>query len=320
MTNFDVAIIQTGGTISSAGETSLSPNMIKANQIEAKAKEILSLCDLTSQIFYPLAPKLFDSSDISPREWQKIKEQIRELQNEGISKFLILHGTDTMCYTASALSLAVSSCTVVLTGSQRTLEDDDFDGFDNIRLAAEFLAENDTTQNGVYIAFARDIIPAPFCHKQNASGLKAFCDTRSCADEVSLDFYSGDVDLSKANLDDVEIIRLNPISMPYFNHIMNNKKYLLIFGFGSGNVPDYFKENLKRRFANVPNCEKPKIIAASTCEKGQKASSLYNTGLESLSKDGFNVFSQGEFSEEFVITLLAFSSQIDVIQFFNLYY
>ena len=320
MTNFDVAIIQTGGTISSAGETSLSPNMAKATQIEARAKEIFSLQGFTSQFFYPLTPMLYDSSDITPNEWQKIKEQICELQNEGISKFLILHGTDTMCYTASALSLAVSSCTVVLTGSQRTLEDDDFDGFDNIRLAAEFLAENDTTQNGVYIAFASEIIPTPFCHKQNASGLKAFCDTRNCADKAIPDFCSDNVDLSKANLDDVEIIRLNPISMPYFNHIMNNKKYLLIFGFGSGNAPGYFKEKLKQQFANVPNCKKPKIIAASTCEKGQKASSLYNTGLESLSKDGFNVFSQGEFSGEFVITLLAFSSQIDVVKFFNLYY
>ena len=319
MTNFDVAIIQTGGTISSAGENSLAPNMAKATQIEAKAKDIFSLQGLTSQIFYPLAPKLYDSSDISPNEWQKIKEQICELQGKGVSKFLILHGTDTMCYTASALSLAVSSCTVVLTGSQRTLEDDDFDGFDNIRLAAEFLAENDTMQNGVYIAFASEIIPAPFCHKQNSNGLKAFCDTRNCADEVTLDFYSGDVDLSKANLDDVEIIRLNPISIPYSQNIMNNKKYLLIFGFGSGNVPSYFKENLKRQFANVPNCKKPKIIAASTCEKGLKASSLYDTGLESLSKDGFNVLPQGEFSEEFVIILLALSSQIEVMQIFNLY-
>ncbi len=319
MTNFDVAIIQTGGTLSSAGEVSLSPNMAKATQIEAKVKDIFALCGLTSQIFYPLTPKLYDSSDISPREWQKIKEQINELQDKGVSKFLILHGTDTMCYTASALSLAVDSCTVVFTGSQRTLDDDDFDGFDNIHLAAEFLAKNNAMHKGVYIAFANEIIPAPFCHKQNASGLKAFCDTRNCVDKPIPDFSSSNVDLSKANLDDVEIIRLNPISMPYFKNIMNNKKYLLIFGFGSGNVPSYFKENLKQQFTNVPNCEKPKIIAASTCEVGLKASFLYDTGIESLSKDGFSVFSQGEFSEEFVITLLALNSQIDIIRFFNFY-
>lgn len=313
MNKFDVAVIQTGGTISSTGQISVSPDKIVASKIEETTKEIFASFGLTCQIFYPFAPKIYDSSNISPKEWQVLKEQICKLQERGVKKFLILHGTDTMCYTASALSLTLGSCTVVLTGSQRTLDDDEFDGFDNVRLSVKFLARGKKVQHGVYIAFADEVIPAPFCHKQNASGLKAFCDTRESNRGTKFDFFCGDMDLSKACLDNVEIIRLNPISKPCLKAVKDGTDFVLVFGFGSGNVPNSFKKNLKQEFKNIPNDKKPVVIAASTCEVGLKNSFLYETGLTGLSKEGFAVFSQGEFSEEFIITILAMNRQIDVL-------
>ncbi|MDO4219590.1 MAG: asparaginase domain-containing protein [Synergistaceae bacterium] len=317
MDKIDVAVIQTGGTISSTGQIA-SPNKTKASQIEVKTIEIFASLGLTCHIFYPFAPNIYDSSNISPKEWQILKEQICELQKKGINKFLVLHGTDTMCYTASALFLTLDSCTVVFTGSQRTLNDDDFDGFSNICLAAEFLANGASAQIGVYVAFAGNIIPAPFCHKQNASDLMAFCDTRSNGKETKIAFPCANLDLSKANLDDVEIIRLNPISMPRIDEIKDKKKYFLIFGFGSGNMSCHFRKILVHAFKNIPNAAKPVIIAASTCEAGLKSPTLYETGIAGLSEDGFSVFSQGQFSEEFIITLASMSNQINILQILRL--
>ena len=60
-----------------------------------------------------------DSSDLSPEEWTKLAERI-ENEKENYSGFVILHGTDTMAYTASALSFALPDVDkpVILTGSQ----------------------------------------------------------------------------------------------------------------------------------------------------------------------------------------------------------
>lgn len=315
MRKIDVAVIQTGGTISSAGKIA-SPDKSQAAQIEGKTIEIFASLGLTCQIFYPFAPNIYDSSDISPTEWQILKEEICELQKEGISKFLVLHGTDTMCYTASALFLALSACTVCFTGSQRTLDNDDFDGFYNIHFVAEFLAKGVNVQKGVYVVFAGKIIPAPFCHKQNSSDLKAFCDTRSSGRKTKISFSHANLDLSKAELGNVEIIRLNPILMPDLSKI--TKRYIIVFGFGSGNISCRFREILVHEYGKIPNSEKPVIIAASTCEIGLKTPSLYETGIAGLSKYGFAVFSQGEFSEEFIITLTSLSDQINILQILNL--
>jgi L-asparaginase len=115
--NNSVLVIYTGGTLGMVYDkrkAGLVP--FKFSQILAKVPELQHLaCDLT---FFSM-PELIDSSNMKPSIWLKIAEKI--IQNYAIyDGFVVLHGTDTMAYTASALSFLLQGLTkpVVFTGAQ----------------------------------------------------------------------------------------------------------------------------------------------------------------------------------------------------------
>lgn len=126
-----VLIIYTGGTIGM--EKDYETGSLKPFNFELifdKLPEIKLLeCETDIHAFsIPL-----DSSDIGPEEWKKIASVIDENYNV-YDGFLILHGTDTMSYTASALSFMLKGLKkpVVLTGSQLPIGDLRTDAKENL--------------------------------------------------------------------------------------------------------------------------------------------------------------------------------------------
>uniref|UniRef100_A0A8C3V975 asparaginase n=1 Tax=Catharus ustulatus TaxID=91951 RepID=A0A8C3V975_CATUS len=96
---------------------------------------VLPLSKQNKRIFYTileLSP-LLDSSNMTPDDWAKIAKKLEE-HYEKYDGFVILHGTDTMAYTASALSFMCENLgkTVVLTGSQVPIYELRSDGRDNL--------------------------------------------------------------------------------------------------------------------------------------------------------------------------------------------
>ncbi|XP_051476670.1 60 kDa lysophospholipase isoform X3 [Apus apus] len=96
---------------------------------------VLPLSKQNKRIFYTileLSP-LLDSSNMTPEDWAKIAKKLEE-HYEKYDGFVILHGTDTMAYTASALSFMCENLgkTVILTGSQVPIYELQNDGRDNL--------------------------------------------------------------------------------------------------------------------------------------------------------------------------------------------
>ena len=85
---------------------------------------------------------LMDSSDMTPEDWQHIAEDIKA-HYDGYDGFVILHGLDTMAYTASALSFMLENLSkpVIVTGSQIPLAELRSDGQINL-LNALYVAAN----------------------------------------------------------------------------------------------------------------------------------------------------------------------------------
>uniref|UniRef100_A0A0A9X3J5 asparaginase n=1 Tax=Lygus hesperus TaxID=30085 RepID=A0A0A9X3J5_LYGHE len=77
--------------------------------------------------------ELIDSSNFTVKNWQKLCRDIRD-NYESYNGFVILHGTDTMVYTASALSFMLVNLnkTVILTGSQKPIFENRTDGLSNL--------------------------------------------------------------------------------------------------------------------------------------------------------------------------------------------
>ena len=85
-----------------------------------------------------------DSSDVSPEKWQAMAQIIKD-HYEDYDGFVILHGTDTMAYTASAMSLMFENLTkpIIFTGSQLPIGKLRTDGKENLITALEIAADKD---------------------------------------------------------------------------------------------------------------------------------------------------------------------------------
>lgn len=171
-----VLIIYTGGTIGM--EKDYETNSLRAfdfNHIFNKIPEMNLLeCEVSvHQFSEPL-----DSSDVGPEEWKGIAQLIEENYNL-FDGFLILHGTDTMAYTASALSFMLKNLRkpVILTGSQLPIGDLRTDAKENLLTSLYYasLYQNDeAVVQEVALYFEYKLLRGNRCLKYSAENFDAF--------------------------------------------------------------------------------------------------------------------------------------------------
>ncbi len=116
---------------------------------------------------------LIDSSDMTPKDWQQIANDIRDNYDK-YDGFVILHGTDTMAYTASALSFMLENLgkPVIVTGSQIPIAQLRSDGQANL-LNALHIAANYPI-NEVTLFFNNQLMRGNRSTKSHADGFNAF--------------------------------------------------------------------------------------------------------------------------------------------------
>ena len=113
----NILMIATGGTIASKeGDLGLTP-AVTGEELAASVPGIKDICHLEV-----LQLMNIDSTNMRPRQWLMIRDAIMENYNN-YDGFVVLHGTDTMAYTAAALSYLIQDSVkpIVLTGSQRSI-------------------------------------------------------------------------------------------------------------------------------------------------------------------------------------------------------
>lgn len=125
--------------------------------------------DFTIHEYIPL----IDSADMTPVDWQHIANDIKQ-NYDHYDGFVILHGTDTMAFTASALSFMLENLTkpVIITGSQIPLAELRSDGQTNL-LNALYLAANYPI-NEVTLFFNHKLFRGNRTTKTHADGFAAF--------------------------------------------------------------------------------------------------------------------------------------------------
>ncbi|MGL4859782.1 MAG: asparaginase, partial [Enterobacteriaceae bacterium] len=116
---------------------------------------------------------LIDSADMAPADWQTIADDIAQNYQQ-YDGFVILHGTDTMAYTASALSFMLDNLSkpVIVTGSQIPLSELRSDGQANL-LNALYLAANYPI-NEVTLFFNNKLFRGNRATKAHSDGFDAF--------------------------------------------------------------------------------------------------------------------------------------------------
>ena len=244
-----VLVLYTGGTIgmqASASGFVPMPDFKTYCLAQLKSKAFTIAADIE---FISL-DKLIDSADLVPQNWTAIGRKLQQNWQQYCG-FVVLHGTDTMAYTASALSFMFQGCDkpIVITGAQIPMSEPDSDGMSNL-VNALALAVNGTL-NEVCILFNGKVLRGNRSTKINSIELEAFDSPNfpqlgHVSDQVMLDRSKLLVSIKKAFVlpdfacDAVLILQLYPgISSIALAGVLsqNQIKAIVLKTYGMGNTP-----------------------------------------------------------------------------------
>lgn len=163
-----ILMLTTGGTIASTQtEHGLAPGL-NAEELLLGLEDLKTLCEIDA-----LEVCSLDSTNITWQHWLMLEEAI-ETHYERYNGFVICHGTDTMAYTASALSYLLQNIgkPVVLTGSQKPITQEITDAKKNLR--DSIAVAMDAHSCGVQIVFNGQIIAGTRAKKVKSFSFDAF--------------------------------------------------------------------------------------------------------------------------------------------------
>lgn len=268
---------------------------------------------------YQFTPPI-DSSDMSLRRWAQLVRIIADNYN-AYDGFVVLHGTDTMAYTASALSFMLENLTkpVILTGSQLPIGQLRTDGKENlltsIELAAAFGEDGHPMVPEVCIYFSGRLLRGNRSTKENADGFNAFNSfnyPHLCEAGVEFQFnthYILKPDYTKPMIPhfamdpNVVVFSLFPgIQENVVRHMIEAPELrgIVMRSFGSGNAPQ--KPWLIRLLKDATQ-RGVTVVNISQCVAGFVKMERYDTGFQ-LQDTG--VVSGGDSTVETAITKLMF--------------
>ncbi|CAL4043864.1 L-asparaginase 1 [Buchnera aphidicola (Tetraneura ulmi)] len=232
---------------------------------------------------------IIDSSNITPKEWTTIGIDIKKKYYK-YDGFIILHGTDTMAYTASALSFILENLQkpVIITGSQIPLSEIRSDGRQNL-INALFLVTNYPI-NEVTLLFNNKLYRGNRTTKKNTNGFDAFDSPNldplleiginvnySKKSHLNKKTKKKKLKINKINSQPIGLIRIYPgISFKIIKYfLLQPVKAIILCSYGSGNVPqkkNFLKELEKALKKNII------IINLTQCMYGKVNMNKYATG------------------------------------------
>ena len=232
--------------------------------------------------------ELLDSSNMTVDDWNEIGRFIW-LNYDSYDGFVVLHGTDTMAYTASALSFMFENLSkpVILTGSQIPLSEIRSDGRDNL-IASLLIAQSKKIKD-VAIYFGGSLLRGNRSMKYSADGLTAFVSPGyPPLAEAGISIKYNDAYLMKQGSEEefnfvpfdkvpIGVIKVFPgIQFGLFESIMTESlKGIVIETFGSGNIPqdgEALLPIIEKAFANGTV-----VTVCSQCPQGTVSLGTYET-------------------------------------------
>jgi L-asparaginase len=313
--NSSILLIYTGGTIGMMEDLatgSLMPFDFK--HLQDYVPELTRFkCNIESVSF----DEPIDSSDVDIATWQQIARMV-EVNYEHYDGFVVLHGTDTMAYSASALSFMLRHLAkpVIFTGSQLPIGKLRTDGKENLITAIEIASarkNNEPVVQEVAIYFESQLYRGNRTHKYNTENFDAFQSANfpSLADAGVHIFYRLDLLLRpngqfavQLNMDNnVAVLKIFPaINTAILEGILNikNLRGLILETFGAGNFPQRPELHAMLQQAIAKGVV---IVNVSQCNKGFVEQGRYETS-HALQKMG--VIGGFDMTTEAALTKLMF--------------
>lgn len=289
-----ISIVSTGGTIASYVDyrTGAVKPAISPDELARSVPELLELSRLRNEILSSIL-----SENMRPGIWTQLAERVADHLNDGSVGCIVPHGTDTMGFSAAALSFALDNLTgpVVFVGSQRSSDRPSSDSTINLMAAAKVCLEADLGEVVVLMHASTDDLSCAIhrgtrvrkCHSSrrdafesvNEPPLGSVSDSVVSLHEGYVKRCSGKVTAS-ANFDEnVVMIQFYPgMSPSRFERFVEGASGVVIGGTGLGHVHQEAIPIIRKLTDDgIPVCITTQCIWGTTDLK------VYSTGRDMLS-------------------------------------
>ncbi|HEF4759162.1 TPA: asparaginase [Pseudomonas putida] len=292
----NVMVLYTGGTI---GMQASANGLAPASGFEARMRDYLhSRPDLVVPPwrFREMSP-LIDSANMTPAYWQQLREAVVDAVDvQGCDSVLILHGTDTLAYSAAAMSFQLLGlhARVCFTGSMLPAGVADSDAWEN--LGGALVALGQGLAPGVHLYFHGELLAPTRCAKVRSFGRHPFKRLERQGGGVKAESLPSALNYNQSKqLANVAVLPLFPgIHAEILDGLLNSGiQGLVLECYGSGTGPSdnpEFLASLKRaRDKNVV------VVAVTQCHEGGVELDVYEAGSRMR---GVGVLSGGGMTRE----------------------
>jgi L-asparaginase len=241
-------------------------------------REQLANEQLPNWRFREMSP-LIDSANMTPDYWQRLRTAVVEAVDEGCDGVLILHGTDTLAYSAAAMSFQLLGlpAPVVFTGSMLPAGVPDSDAWENV--SGALLALGEGLAPGVQLYFHGKLMAPTRCAKIRSYGRNPFAALQRNGGATKADSIPATLNYRQAKaLASVGVLPLVPgIAAQQLDALIDSGiQALLLECFGSGTAPSdnpAFLASLKRAQALGIV-----VVALTQCHEGGVELDVYEAG------------------------------------------
>lgn len=253
-----ILLIATGGTIASKKSDSGLKPQITPDELMQYIPQASEIC-----AFHAIQLLNLDSSNMEPKHWKRMVHTIRE-NYDAYDGFVIAHGTDTMAYTAAALSYMIQNSPkpIVITGAQKPIDLEITDAKSNLLDSFRYAA--DDRSQGVQIVFDGKVIAGTRAKKVRSKSYNAFS---------SIDFpylaviqdgnimryipslpYEEEVRFYEELNENVYLIKMIPGIKPrVLRSIFENYDCIIVESFGVGGIPNSIADDFYKLCQEFPN-------------------------------------------------------------------
>jgi len=301
-----ILLIATGGTIASKETPNGLAPAVSSQMLRDSVPEAAAFCELDAMQLLNI-----DSTNIQPEHWLMMVSAIEE-NFAAYDGFVITHGTDTMAYTAAALSYLIQDPgkPIVLTGSQKPLLSPITDAKKNLTDALRYASQEGVS--GVYLVFSGEAILGTRAKKVRSKSYAAFASINypvaAFIDGPRVIRYAETA--SKTHnpkfyhtlVPKVFVLKLVPGMEPdILDYVAQHYEAIIVESYGVGGLPFVDQRNFLQKLENLTKKGRVVVIATQVLQEGSDVAT-YEVGWKAMTN--YNLLQAYDMTIEAAVTKL----------------
>ena len=297
-------LLGTGGTIAcKRGENGLTP-LLTGDELLSYVPDAKKFCEVeTVQVLN------IDSTNMHPKHWLKLA-QVLEENYDDYDGFVICHGTDTLAYSAAALSYLIQNADkpVILTGAQQPISNEITDAKKNLRDSV--ICALDPGSRGVMVVFGGHVIAGTRAKKNKTISYDAFASVNFPAlalvqgdrlvRYVPSPWPTGPVEFGRSLSPRVFLLKLTPgLSPDLIPEIFRLYDCVIVESFGVGGIPQRLMDAFAEGLGDYDKTHKVLILTTQVTYEGSDVG-IYEVGKRV--KNRFRFLEAHDMTIEAVVT------------------